>query len=170
MTSFQQVYEAFQGRVSAMVRGTHLPISHQEMVIQQVYIDINALIQQTKWPEKLSHQENLVTRIITCCTARHHKELTRCRRNRPVPVTDLKGYFLDREVWDKDQDGAWDTLEELLPTLPEKYREIVDLRLQNKSYAEVGQALGISESSAKVRHFRAVEKLREANSRRLKTA
>ena len=170
MTNFQTVYEQFQSRISAMIRGTHLPREDQDAINQHVLIDLNTLIESHRWPEAISPQENLVTRLVTCATSKHHKEVGRSRRNRPTSISDITDVSLDHIAWDATEDNPWDTLDEILPTLPEKYREVVELRLQDKPFAEIAQILGISENLANVRHFRAVEKLREANIRRLRSA
>lgn len=170
MTNFQAAHDLFASRISAMIRGTHLPKGDQEAVQQHVFIEIFRLIERGRWPEKLSHQENLVTRLVTCAIAKHHQEVSRSRRNRPASISDITDVSLDHIAAEKPQDDPWETLDELLPTLPEKYREVVELRLKDKPFAEIAEILGISENLANVRHFRAIEKLREANQRRLKSA
>ncbi len=50
-----------------------------------------------------------------------------------------------------------------LEALPEAQREVVRLhRFEGLSFAEIGAALGITEGAAKLRAFRAYERLREA--------
>ena len=56
-----------------------------------------------------------------------------------------------------------ENLKEAINTLPDKYREIVILRIYAElSFAEIGKKLNITENSAKVIFFRAKNMLKEA--------
>jgi RNA polymerase sigma factor (sigma-70 family) len=167
---FQDVYDKFKSRVSAMLRGSHLPKPAQECIQQDVFIRVNTLLTAGRFPLDEAHQNSLVVALVVEKQAKYLRTQARARKNQPEPISDILNLKLDRFVWVDGRDETWDVLEELIPCLPEKYREVVDLRLQDKTFAEIAVILGISENLANVRHFRAVEKLREANNRRLQTA
>ena len=55
-----------------------------------------------------------------------------------------------------------ETLKEAIKVLPQKYRDIVILRIYAElSFAEIGKKMGITENSAKVIFFRAKNMLKE---------
>lgn len=53
-------------------------------------------------------------------------------------------------------------IKEMLAELPERSGKIVGMRIEGYSYYEIGAALEISESSARVTDFRSKKKIREA--------
>lgn len=72
----------------------------------------------------------------------------------PAPRADPAGALLARERADRVRDA--------LERLPEPQRVIVHLhRLEDLGFAEIGRILGITESAAKLRAFRAYARLRE---------
>lgn len=167
---FNDIHDKFKTRVSAMARGTTLPHQDQEAIVQEVFLAINSSIKRGTFPLATSDQENVVTRICVDKTSDLHRMRGRKKRQGEVLVTDVTKLSLERVAWDDQRDDSWETLAEILPCLPEKYREVVDMRLQDLSFAAIGERLGITENLANVRYFRAVEKLREENSRRLAAA
>lgn len=153
-----------------MLRGTHLPKAAQQCILQDIFIRVNTLIVDGRFPVCDAHQSSLIVALTVEKQAKFLRTQARARRNQPVPVSDITDLFLDRVAWMAVRDETWDILGELLPHLPEKYREVIDLRLLDKSFAEIAEILGISENLANQRHFRAVEKLRAVYSRRLQAA
>lgn len=61
--------------------------------------------------------------------------------------------YLDRELLEQ--------IEVLLEAEPERTRKVVRMRMEGFSFHEIGKALGISESSARVIYFRTKEKIRQ---------
>jgi RNA polymerase sigma factor (sigma-70 family) len=170
--TFEEVHARYHERVSALVRGRHIPSVAQELVRQEIWIAINTAITVGTFPTLPAHRDNYVISVVVSKRAGYFRSKKRAEQRKKIFVlaSDVAELSLDREVWDPHRDESWEVLSDLLPSLPVKYREIVDLRLQDKSFAEISSILGISENLANVRHFRAIEKLREAHSRRLAVA
>jgi RNA polymerase sigma-70 factor (ECF subfamily) len=87
---------------------------------------------------------------------RHH-----FRRRRRKPEVELKDAHVDARATAAPNLARLD-LERLLSLLPEGQRDVlVMFWLQDLSFAEIGEALGIKEGAARVRAHRAYARLRE---------
>lgn len=109
------------------------------------------------------------------CQVARHRCFDELRRKRPVFFSEIvpeadgdKGVFLTR-LPDPDlqpeeqleQDGLRELLLEAIETLPSRYRAVVLLRYVSQlSFCEIGQALGIPDSTAKTYFHRARKPLR----------
>ena len=62
-----------------------------------------------------------------------------------------------------DDEGLIKNIKKIITELPEKYRNICELRFYyNLKYSEIAKRLGISENVAKVQIHRAIQKIKEA--------
>lgn len=131
-------------------------------VTQEVYIRLLRSIRTFRGEAKFSTWLYRVTSSVAITALRK-----RARRRREVPLEeqrweDWKGSEADEPGPELDRRELAQRLEAALATLPEGYRSVVVLRdVYGMSLAEVGEQVGISEGAAKVRLFRARQKLME---------
>lgn len=131
-------------------------------VTQEVYIRLLRSIRTFRGEAKFSTWLYRVTSSVAITALR-----TRARRRREVPLEeqgweDWKGSASEEPEPELDRRELAQRLDAALATLPEGYRSVVVLRdVYGMSLAEVGEQVGISEGAAKVRLFRARQKLME---------
>jgi RNA polymerase sigma-70 factor, ECF subfamily len=97
----------------------------------------------------------------------HARQRRRVDRERPIPDSHQPGYqaLADGLPLSPEEAAAHEETERLtraLDRLPEHHRRVLQLRsLQQRPFAEVAGALGVSEDAARMRWFRAVDALRQ---------
>ena len=93
-----------------------------------------------------------------------HRWFRYLRRQKREPLTEILTEFLENPGKPTEQvilDRAMaQRIWEILDGEPERTRRIVSLRLEGMSFYEIGQAVGISENSARVIDFRAKARIR----------
>ncbi|HEU5001200.1 MAG TPA: sigma-70 family RNA polymerase sigma factor [Actinomycetota bacterium] len=131
-------------------------------VTQEVYIRLLRSIRTFRGEAKFSTWLYRVTSSVAITALRK-----RARRRHEVSLDeqrweDWKGSASEEPGPELDRRELAQHLEAALATLPEGYRSVVVLRdVYGMSLAEVGEQVGISEGAAKVRLFRARQKLME---------
>ncbi len=69
---------------------------------------------------------------------------------------------ISEQAWDQELDQQEMRINELLNNLPEKYRQVLNLRfVKSLSTREIAVELEITENNVKIRQFRALRQLRE---------
>jgi RNA polymerase sigma-70 factor (ECF subfamily) len=97
----------------------------------------------------------------------HGRQRRRVDRERPLPDSKQPGYQALAADLPLPPDNAAareeaQRLARALDRLPEHHRRVLELRsLQQRPFAEVAGALGVSEDAARMRWFRAVDALRQ---------
>ncbi|RME75656.1 MAG: sigma-70 family RNA polymerase sigma factor [Planctomycetota bacterium] len=167
--AFDELVTRHEGRVYAIARHLVGPVDAED-VVQQTFL--SALEHLDGFREEASFG-TWVGRIASRAAL---KLLRKQRRERSLPVGDDGAVLPHPELiapWKENplervqQRELRAQLDEAIEALPPQHREVFVLReLAGLSVRETAQALGISESNVKVRHFRARMALREALTRR----
>lgn len=90
------------------------------------------------------------------------QEYRNAQKNRMVSLEESPFQLVDEKEDTVEKEAALILLESVLTNLKKKHLQILTLRyFENRSFKEIGDTLSITENSAKVRCFRALEKLKE---------
>ncbi len=129
----------------------------REELVQEMLVAIVTALPRLRDPEKL---RAYVFRIAHNRATRHVVE----RMREPVTAADLDEVVDDAPDQERaliaSEDGAG--LLEAVRRLPLPYRQVITLLLEDLSYSEIGDALGLSQSNVGVRVNRAKHLLRKA--------
>lgn len=148
--AFKAVYEHLADRVFSFVRARARTRDEALDIVQDVFVDVWGALPNFRYVSP-AHFYSFVFVIAKRKLIRHYKTQTH------ESLDDLESNLhpsVEADV--RDPDG----MRELVAKLPEKYREVVELRYwSGLSFAEIGDILDISENNAKIRHHRAIKEL-----------
>jgi RNA polymerase sigma-70 factor (ECF subfamily) len=86
-----------------------------------------------------------------------------------VEITESEAMMLMEDMDEKYNESNGELVLEVLSEMPEELNNLIELRFMQKlSFQEIGGILGLAEPAAKMKVYRAVEKLKEKFQQRLK--
>ena len=147
---------------SAALRQVNGDAAAAEDVTQAVFTDL------ARKAPSLKHHSSLTGWLYTSTRYLATKSLRAEQRRR---IREEKAFAMTAPIQDSDSDPAWEELrpmlDEVMHELSSADREAVLMRFfEGRALGEIGVRLGVSENAARMRVDRAIEKLREALSRR----
>lgn len=157
MSLEQQILDTYGSAVSRIAASYERDSSLREELTQEMLLAILTALPRLREPAKL---RAYVFRIAHNRAMRHIID----RMRQPMAVEHLNE--LTDEAPDQEQtmiaEQSGEALMEAVRRLPLPYRQVITLMLEDLSYAEIGEALGISQANVGVRINRAKHQLRKA--------
>lgn len=148
--AFREVYELLVDRVFSFIRMRARSRDEAMDIVQDVFLDVWGALSRFRYVSD-AHFYSFVFVITKRRLIKHYKTHVHESLEELEPHVHPK---VDADI--TDPDGVRD----VVAKLPEKYRDVVALRYwSGLSFAEIGEYLGITENSAKVRHHRALKEL-----------
>lgn len=153
--AFRQLFETNFKRLYDFAASVVFDAALAEDIVQGVFLNLY------ENPARLSHEGNiggwLFVATRNACYRHLNAQKVEDRRKllylQAIERADAHGLIEENE--------AAPVIARMLDTLPEKCRQICEMRfLENMSFGEIAQKLSISENTARVQVFRAIEKLR----------
>jgi len=150
--SLEIIWNDFAGRLGQFIRVRVADPTAAEDILQDVFVKIQAKIDQLKDPAKLQSWLFLLTRNAIIDHFRARKDTTEVPETLPAEPPEH----------DDEADGLKASFLRMIDSLPEPYREAIRLtEFENLTQKELAERLGISLSGAKSRVQRGREHLRE---------
>ncbi len=151
--AFRMLYDSLADRLFGYVASRTGSRADALDVVQDIFIDLWSALGRFSYRSD-GHFYSFVFTIAKRKLYRHYKD-----GGRTESIDDLSADDHPRVEADiTDRDG----MRELVEKLPEKYRDVIVLRYwSDMPFAEIADALDTTESNVKVRHHRALEKLRD---------
>lgn len=148
--AYRAVYEHLIDRVFTFVRARARSREEAIDIVQDVFVDLWGALPNFRYMSD-AHFYSFVFTIAKRKLIRHYNT----RTHDSLDDIDIHVHpSVDADVHDPDG------MRGLVAQLPEKYRDVVELRYwSGLSFAEIGQQLGLTENNAKVRHHRAMKEL-----------
>lgn len=148
--AFKAVYDHLVDRIFSFVRARARSREEAFDVTQEVFVDVWGALPNFRFISD-AHFYSFVFVITKRKLIRHYKT------HPHESLDDLEtGIHPSIGPDISDPDG----MRALVVQLPEKYREVVELRYwSGLSFAEIGEQLGVTENNAKIRHHRAIKEL-----------
>ena len=151
LEAFGQLYDQYAGRLFAAALRMLRRRECAEDVVQEVFV---AMVRSR---HRLSDVEDLTAYLFA--TLRHAVAQHAPRRTRlPIvnePAEDLAVTFPDQP------DSRRDELRDAIANLPSAQRDVIALKIDGElTFAQIGQAIGVSTNTAASRYRYALEKLR----------
>lgn len=153
--AFRHLFETYFKRLYDFAASVVFDAALAEDIVQAVFLDLY------ENPSKLSHEGNiggwLFVATRNACYRYLNAQKVEDRRKllylQAVERADAHGLIEENE--------AAPLIGRMLDTLPERCRQICEMRfLENMPFSEIARKLSISENTARVQVFRAIEKLR----------
>ncbi|TXT33426.1 MAG: DNA-directed RNA polymerase subunit sigma24 [Planctomycetota bacterium] len=166
-----EVVRRYSERLLAFAR-TKLPANlarrvDPEDVVQSAYRSFFRRLKQGEFQFDEDHNVWQLLAAITFCKTQnlvkhHYRQKRDARRDEPTPVSDG---LRDRVPGPEDLAIFYESLESLLTGLPDNYRELVLLRLEGYSIAEIAQRVQRSQRTV----LRVLSRLRELGETQLES-
>lgn len=101
-----------------------------------------------------------IFRIAKNCLIDHHRKRNLVDSNADIQTLERPEEYGDDEIEKLNENKS--RLSRAIEQLKEEHREVIVLsRLENLTYQEIGQSLGLSETAVKARMFRAMKNLKK---------
>jgi RNA polymerase sigma-70 factor (ECF subfamily) len=150
--TLETIWTDFAGRLGQFIRARVADPATAEDILQDVFVKIQAKIDQLKEPAKLQSWLFLLTRNAIVDHYRARKDFTE------VPET----LAAELPEQDDEAEGLKASFRRMIDSLPEPYREAIRLaELDGLTQRELADQLGISLSGAKSRVQRGRERLKK---------
>lgn len=157
MTLEKHIIEIYSPAVARIAASYERDVSLREELSQEMLLAILTALPRLRDPSKL---RAYVFRIAHNRAMRHIIG----RMRQPVPIEDVD--HLTDDAPDQEQvlitGQSGEALMEAVRSLSVPYRQVITLLLEDLSYAEIGEALGISQANVGVRINRAKHQLKKA--------
>lgn len=150
--TLENIWNDFAARLGQFIRARVADPAAAEDILQDVFVKIQAKIDQLKDPSKLQSWLFLLARNAIIDHYRARKDTTEIPETLPAELPER----------DDEADGLKASFRRMIDSLPEPYREAIRLtEFENLTQKQLAERLGISLSGAKSRVQRGREQLKE---------